>query len=915
MGTSKNSVLINLVQNQPQIEHLGVEISRPDQKNSIIFTIQKSPMHRPYSWLAIAALIAFAPCIQAQNYSIKASVQIWVETSENPPEITLQWVNDANATGYTVFRKNKGSSSWGTVRATLPADSTLYVDKTVEKGKAYEYRVVRSSTSVTGSGYVYASTGLPAQNWNGSILLLVDSAVNAQLVAEIATWKSDLANEGWNVLNFVPDSRQSVVDIRKRIGDLKLIHPDLRAVFILGHVKVPYSGNLAPDAHPDHIGAWPADVYYADLDGIWTDLMVDNAAASREANRNVPGDGKFDQTNLPSDADLEVGRVDFFNMTALNKPEIELLRNYLNKNHRWRTGQIPAQRSGIVQDNFNFQAEAFGQSGMKNFSSFFGPQNVVYGSYRDSLLKKSYLCSFGAGSGSYTSANGISNTANMATDSLQTVFTFLFGSYFGDWDSPNNFLRAALASGTVLSNGWSGRPLWVLHHMGLGETIGYAARTSMNNQSTYVAGNFARQIHIALMGDPSLRLHPWAGPSQLRLSETGNSIRLLWRKVTGATGGYTISRKIEGNTQFDVIASGLTDTTYTDSCLQAGFRYEYLVRAVRQEVSASGRYDNLSAGIRDTLTKQLSLAPSADFSVSKDYEFIMLRSESKNAGDALWIIGKDTLSGNEVNYVLDCSAPTVRICMIAIGECDSDVLCKDIPYDCSVPEITKVRFDSIPCNGGKGSISVEDLLGADPFRFRWNTGDTTPALTNVSSGTYKLTITSSRQTEAEFTFVLSEPEALKANFSVRPASPGKNNGGLENLVITGGVPPYTATVSGQQRDSLVAGDYTLRVVDANGCIADFPFRVEVNTATEEWLEGIRYYLYPSPADQWITLRATRWGALAEMQLIDGSGRLLKRMEPVEHLSLDGLPGGQYGLLLRTHSGATRMLWFEKAGIR
>ncbi len=882
---------------------------------TIIFTIQNSLMYRSVFILVSCLLFAASPIVNAQNYSIKASVQIWVETSENPPQITLQWINDPDATGYSVSRKNKGSASWGTVLASLPADSTRYVDINVEKGKGYEYRVVRSSRSVVGSGYVFASTGLPAQAWNGSVLLLVDSAVNAQLTTEIATWKSDLANEGWNALSFVPDSRHSVVDIRKRIGDLRLLHPDLRSVFILGHVKVPYSGNLAPDAHPDHIGAWPADVYYADLDGIWTDIMVDNAAAGREANRNVLGDGKFDQSVLPSEADLELGRVDFFNMPALNKPEIQLLRNYLNKNHLWRTGQIPAQRRGIVQDNFNFQAEAFGQSGMKNFSSFFGPQNVVYGGYRDSLLKKSYLCSFGSGQGSYTSATAISNTANMATDSLQTVFTFLFGSYFGDWDSPNNFLRAALASGTVLSNGWSGRPLWVLHHMGLGETIGYAARTSMNNQSTYVAGNFARNIHIALMGDPTLRLHPWAGPSQFQLAETGNSIRLLWRKVGGATGGYTISRKIEGNTQFDVIARGLTDTTYTDSCLQAGFRYEYLVRAVRQEVSASGRYDNLSAGIRDTITKQLSLNPSADFSVNKDYEFIMLRSEAKNAGDALWIIGKDTLSGNEVSYVVDCSATTARICLVAIGECDSDVLCKDIPYDCSVPEITKVRFDSIPCNGGKGSISVEDLLGADPFTFRWNTGDTTPELTNVSSGTYKLTITSSRQTEAEFTFMLTEPEAVKANFSVRPASPGKNNGGLENLAITGGVPPYMATVNGGQKDSLVAGDYTLRVVDANGCVADFPFRVEVNTATEEWLEGVGYLVFPVPADGWISLRATRWGALEAMQLIDANGRLLKEMEPAEQFSLEGLPSGQYGLLLRTRSGATRILWFDKAGIR
>ncbi|MBK8954453.1 MAG: hypothetical protein IPM34_02715 [Saprospiraceae bacterium] len=348
--------------------------------------------------------------------------------------------------------------------------------------------------------------------WNGTVLLLIDSTVNKQLSAKINILKDDLSNEGWFVLTYVPSVRESVTDIRSKIANFRSIHRDLRSVFILGHVKVPYSGNFNPDSHQDHLGAWPADTYYADVDGIWSDISVDNNAASRQANKNVPGDGKFDQSIIPSDVELEVGRVDFFDMPALNKSEMELLGRYLDKNHLWRTGQIQAEQRGIVLDNFNFRDEGFGQSGMKNFSSFFGPGNVFYGNYRDSLLKKSYLCSFGSGSGNYTGAAGISNTANMANDSLQSIFTFLFGSYFGDWDSPNNFLRAALASGTILTNAWSGRPLWTLHHMALGETIGYSTRISTNNNSTYTAGYSARGTHMALMGIPLCACIPGVEP-------------------------------------------------------------------------------------------------------------------------------------------------------------------------------------------------------------------------------------------------------------------------------------------------------------------------------------------------------------------------------------------------------------------
>ena len=134
----------------------------------------------------------------------------------------------------------------------------------------------------------------------------------------------------------------------------------------------------AYDGHGDHNGAWPSDTYYGDLNGIWTDNQVDNATPTRNENKNIIGDGKFDQSSIPSDLELEVGRIDFFNLPAFAKTELQLLKDYFAKNHKFRIGLIKAKRQGIVQDNFNF-TEAFGQSGVKNFSAFFGPKNVFIG--------------------------------------------------------------------------------------------------------------------------------------------------------------------------------------------------------------------------------------------------------------------------------------------------------------------------------------------------------------------------------------------------------------------------------------------------------------------------------------------------------------------------------------------------------
>jgi hypothetical protein len=211
------------------------------------------------SGLLFALSFVFITLLQAQNYSIKLSVQLWVDTSELPARLTLNWLKDPDATNYFVFRKAKAATAWGGAIATVSKDSTRYVDNNVVVGTAYEYRVSKTSPLGNGFGYVYAAMKLPATEWKGSILLLIDSTINARLKTEINILKSDLANEAWNVITYVPQAKNSVTEIRTKISDIKKINPDLKTVFILGHVRVPYSGNIAPDAHPDHVGAWPAD--------------------------------------------------------------------------------------------------------------------------------------------------------------------------------------------------------------------------------------------------------------------------------------------------------------------------------------------------------------------------------------------------------------------------------------------------------------------------------------------------------------------------------------------------------------------------------------------------------------------------------------------------------------------------------
>ncbi|MBI3192044.1 MAG: fibronectin type III domain-containing protein, partial [Pedosphaera parvula] len=124
----------------------------------------------------------------------------------------------------------------------------------------------------------------------------------------------------------------SVPNVRALVqADYNAAPDRVKALYIIGHVPVPYAGALSPDGHPEHHGAWSCDGYYGEMNGTWTDNTVNATGAMDARNHNVPGDGKFDQSDFPSSVELQVGRVDFANMPAFQSSELELVRAYLSK--------------------------------------------------------------------------------------------------------------------------------------------------------------------------------------------------------------------------------------------------------------------------------------------------------------------------------------------------------------------------------------------------------------------------------------------------------------------------------------------------------------------------------------------------------------------------------------------------------
>jgi PKD repeat protein len=486
-----------------------------------------------------------------------------------------------------------------------------------------------------------------------------------------------------------------------------------KAVFIVGHVPVPYSGNINPDGHPDHLGAWPTDTYYADVNGVWTDISVTSTTASPARTQNIPGDNKFDQSVIPTDLELQAGRADFSNLTTFTLTETQLLKNYLDKDHDYRKKVFTAVKRAVIDDNFGyFGSEAFAASGYKNIACMVPTSSITVGDYFTLMTGNNYQWSYGCGGGTYTSAGGIGSTSNFAASNLQGVFTMLFGSYFGDWDSQDNFLRAALAQGKILTNVWSGRVHYQLHHMGLGENIGYGVRLTQNNTGSLYFGSptsiTGRWIHHGLMGDPTLRNDVVAPVSNVVATKVGNNCNITWTASPEAgLLGYNIYMKNDTNTNYVKINSALiTGTNYTDPCLLYKGIYKYMVRAYKLETTPSGSYYNMSEGIADTANSTNGMKAHASFSLATAGTTVNVTNLSFNTTSNNWNFGDGgTASTINASHTYTANG-TYTITLISSNSCNSDTAkLVVIINSVGVNEINSVNASVFP-NPSTGKISL-----------------------------------------------------------------------------------------------------------------------------------------------------------------------------------------------------------------
>lgn len=124
---------------------------------------------------------------------------------------------------------------------------------------------------------------------------------------------------------------------------------------------------------------------------------------------------------------------------------------------------------------------------------------------------------------------------------------------------------------------------------------------------------------------------------------------------------------------------------------------------------------------------------------------------------------------------------------------------------------------------GNGAVNLNISGGNGPFFYDWSNGSTTEDIVAVGAGNYTVIITDNSGCTQESLVSVSEPDLINLVSNISNPSCNNPGSGSISLSVNGGIPPYNFVWSdgntGQNRTSIMAGNYSVTVADGNGCQA------------------------------------------------------------------------------------------------
>ena len=215
-------------------------------------------------------------------------------------------------------------------------------------------------------------------------------------------------------------------------------------------------------------------------------------------------------------------------------------------------------------------------------------------------------------------------------------------------------------------------------------------------------------------------------------------------------------------------------------------------------------------------------------------------------------------------------------------------------YQIGANLIASVTNIDVTCNGNSdGEATATAISGTGPFNYYWSNGATTQTISNLSAGTYTVTITDAVSTTATATAIVNEPIMLTISEDDFQDEIFGNDGFID-ISVAGGTAPYSYAWSNgettQDISNLVGDTYTVTVTDKNGCTETHSVTLAIATSVDEVNGKEELVVFPVPSKGVFNFS----NSIEKVDVIDLSGRsILSREGRINSIDLSGYSEGVY----------------------
>ena len=215
-------------------------------------------------------------------------------------------------------------------------------------------------------------------------LIVVNDNLYEDIEQSIQIYQEDLANESFDsfVLEYDGTSHE---DLKEQIIIYTQVE-DVTNVVLIGDLPVAWfelfedwNNNGIQDNGEEWV-EFPCDLYFTDIDGIWDDADVN---------------GIYDYHEGDKHPEIGIGRIVADNMSMLPASEAELINDYFQKNHLFRSGIITSYETSLayIDDDWSYWGTEYQQAMQLAYPSVELVNDIEEtnaGDYRDNRLIADY---------------------------------------------------------------------------------------------------------------------------------------------------------------------------------------------------------------------------------------------------------------------------------------------------------------------------------------------------------------------------------------------------------------------------------------------------------------------------------------------------------------------------------------------